>query len=102
MRIKSVIWAAIVVAGAATSACGPSIDLKAELNFDDALTDAPIFVVMHGFSPATGNFTNVRAGAQRLRGDPARGDRDAPIRRTRSARPDRANAPGGCACGRRS
>ena len=45
---------------------GP-LDLKAELNYDDAQAQAPIFVVMHGFSPATGNFDNVRPNAQRLR-----------------------------------
>lgn len=45
---------------------GP-LPLRAELNYDDARTDAPIAIVMHGYSPATGNFANVRAQAQRLR-----------------------------------
>jgi dienelactone hydrolase len=50
-----------------SSDAGGPLDLRAELNYDDARTDAPIFVVMHGFSPTLGNFDNVRAGAQRLR-----------------------------------
>lgn len=45
---------------------GP-LDLFAELNYDSARDDAPIAVVMHGYSPTTGNFSNVRANAQRLR-----------------------------------
>jgi len=43
------------------------LDLLAELNYDNARTNSPIAVVMHGYSPATGNFSNVRANAQRLR-----------------------------------
>ncbi len=45
------------------------MDLLAELNYDDAQSNAPIMVVMHGYSPATGNFTQVRNNAQRLRDD---------------------------------
>jgi len=41
--------------------------LRAELNYDASRADAPIAVVMHGYSPANGNFNNVRANAQRLR-----------------------------------
>jgi poly(3-hydroxybutyrate) depolymerase len=43
------------------------INLRAELNYDSAVTNAPIAVVMHGYSPTTGNFDNVRGNAQRLR-----------------------------------
>ncbi|MCD4831271.1 MAG: prolyl oligopeptidase family serine peptidase [Anaerohalosphaeraceae bacterium] len=46
---------------------GGSLDLKAEVNYDDSRTDAPIVIVMHGYSPTTGNFDNVRPNAQRLR-----------------------------------
>lgn len=45
---------------------GP-LDLLAELNYDNTRTNAPIAVVMHGYSPASGNFSNVRGNAQRLR-----------------------------------
>lgn len=45
---------------------GP-LSLLAELNYNDTLPDAPIMVVMHGYSPASGNLDNVRANAQRLR-----------------------------------
>ncbi len=45
---------------------GP-LHLRAELNYDDARTDAPIAVVMHGYSPTNGNLDAVRAQAQRLR-----------------------------------
>jgi pimeloyl-ACP methyl ester carboxylesterase len=45
---------------------GP-IRLRAELNYDDARTDAPIAIVMHGYSPSSGTLANVRAQAQRLR-----------------------------------
>lgn len=45
---------------------GP-LDLLAELNYDDARSKAPIAVVMHGYSPATGNFDDIRGNAQRLR-----------------------------------
>lgn len=43
------------------------LDLWAELNYDSTFQNAPIMVVMHGYSPSSGNFDNVRAGAQRLR-----------------------------------
>lgn len=43
------------------------LNLKAELNYDSSVTNAPVAVVMHGYSPSTGNFANVRASAQRLR-----------------------------------
>lgn len=42
-------------------------NLKAELNYDSAQSGAPIAVVMHGFSPASGNFASYRANAERLR-----------------------------------
>lgn len=43
-----------------------ALNLKAELNYDDSRTAAPIAVVMHGYT--TGNeFANVRGNAQRLR-----------------------------------
>lgn len=45
---------------------GP-LDLVAEVNFDSARLSAPIAVVMHGYSPTTGNLSNVRPAAQRLR-----------------------------------
>ena len=43
------------------------LDLKAELNYSNTRPNAPIAVVMHGYSPSTGNFANVQANAQRLR-----------------------------------
>jgi len=49
-----------------TNIDGP-LDLKAELNYNSIRNDAPIAVVMHGYSPSTGNFDNVRPPAQRLR-----------------------------------
>jgi|694.fasta_scaffold101517_2 dienelactone hydrolase len=49
-----------------TDANGP-LDLLAELNYDDAQANAPIAVVMHGYSPATGNLSGLRPNAQRLR-----------------------------------
>ena len=45
---------------------GP-LDLRAEIHYDDTRSSAPIAVVMHGYSPASGNFGNVSANAQRLR-----------------------------------
>ncbi len=48
------------------SGSGPLV-LKAELNYDSATADAPIAVVMHQFSAATGNFQAYRPNAQRLR-----------------------------------
>lgn len=50
-----------------SSDVGGPLDLFAELNYDNNATDAPIAVVMHGFSGANGHFANVRANAQRLR-----------------------------------
>lgn len=41
--------------------------LKAELNYDDAVLDAPIAVVMHQFSASSGNFSNYRSNALALR-----------------------------------
>lgn len=50
---------------------GPSgpIFLRAELNYDNARPNAPIAVVMHGYSPTNGNLDSVRPHAQRLRDD---------------------------------
>ncbi|MGB6222944.1 alpha/beta hydrolase family protein, partial [Haloferula sp.] len=48
-----------------TDANGP-LDLLAELNYDDAQANAPIVVVMHGYSNGNG-VANVRGPAQRLR-----------------------------------
>lgn len=42
------------------------INLKAELNYDDATTNAPIAVVMHGYSMSS-TVAGVRDNAQRLR-----------------------------------
>ncbi|MCC6127368.1 MAG: prolyl oligopeptidase family serine peptidase [Pirellulales bacterium] len=50
-----------------TSDAGGPLDLYAELNYDNARQNAPIAVVMHGYSGSTGHFANVRANAQRLR-----------------------------------
>ncbi|MBL7186489.1 MAG: prolyl oligopeptidase family serine peptidase [Phycisphaerae bacterium] len=43
------------------------LELVAELNYKSGYKNAPIAVVMHGYSPATGNLDNVRASARRLR-----------------------------------
>lgn len=48
------------------SGSGPLV-LKAELNYDSGMENAPIAVVMHQFTAATGNFDAYRANAQRLR-----------------------------------
>jgi hypothetical protein len=48
-----------------TDANGP-LDLLAELNYDNARANAPIAVVMHGYSNGNG-VANVRSPAQRLR-----------------------------------
>jgi dienelactone hydrolase len=45
---------------------GP-LDLTMELNYNSSRTNAPIAVVMHGYSGSTGHFSNVRPNAQRLR-----------------------------------
>jgi dipeptidyl aminopeptidase/acylaminoacyl peptidase len=42
------------------------INLKAELNYNDAVTNAPIVVVMHGYSMSS-TVAGVRENAQRLR-----------------------------------
>jgi dienelactone hydrolase len=43
------------------------LDLKAEINYDASRINAPIAVVMHGYSGSTDLFDAVRANAQRLR-----------------------------------
>ena len=54
---------------ASTITSGPTgpIALRAELNYDNARSNAPIAVVMHGYSPTNGNLDSVRPHAQRLR-----------------------------------
>lgn len=49
-----------------SDADGP-LDLVAELNYDGARTNAPIAVVMHGYSGTEGKVEEVRANAQYLR-----------------------------------
>lgn len=49
-----------------TDANGP-LDLTAELNYNPAVSNAPIAVVMHGFSDLNGNFDRVRLNAKHLR-----------------------------------
>lgn len=49
-----------------TDANGP-LDLKAELNYDTARTNAPVMVLMHPFSGATGHFNSYRTNAIRMR-----------------------------------
>ncbi len=49
-----------------SDADGP-LDLWMEVNYDTGDGQAPIAVVMHGYSPASGNFENVRSNAYRLR-----------------------------------
>lgn len=49
-----------------TSDANGSLDLKAELNYDDSHTNMPIMVLMHGYSTGYGVST-VRTQAQRLR-----------------------------------
>lgn len=44
-----------------------ALDLKMELNYNNASSGMPIAVVMHQFSATTGNFSAYRANAQRLR-----------------------------------
>ncbi|MCS7073451.1 MAG: S9 family peptidase [Bacteroidia bacterium] len=41
--------------------------LRAELNWNDTVQFAPMVVIMHGFSPATGNFESMRPYAQWFR-----------------------------------
>jgi dienelactone hydrolase len=50
-----------------TSDAGGPLDLKAELNYDDARQNAPIAVVMHGYSGSSGKLGEVRDNARRLR-----------------------------------
>ena len=54
---------------ASTITSGPigPIVLLAELSYDNARSNAPIAVVMHGYSPTNGNLDSVRPHAQRLR-----------------------------------
>jgi len=49
-----------------TDGNGP-LDLKAELNYDTARTNAPVMVLMHPFSGATGHFNSYRTNAIRMR-----------------------------------
>lgn len=50
-----------------TSDAGGLLDLKAELNYESTRSNAPIAVVMHGYSGNSGKMAEVRANAQRLR-----------------------------------
>ena len=50
-----------------TTEANEPLDLVAELNYKSGFRNAPIVVVMHGYSPTTGNLSNIRANAQRLR-----------------------------------
>lgn len=50
-----------------TSDANGPLDLVAEINRDTAHSNAPIAVVMHGYSGSTGKTAEVRASAQRLR-----------------------------------
>ena len=50
-----------------TQGAGGPLNLKAELNYDDTMANAPIAVVMHGYSGSSGLFSAVRTNAQRLR-----------------------------------
>ncbi|MDD4102696.1 MAG: prolyl oligopeptidase family serine peptidase, partial [Kiritimatiellae bacterium] len=54
-------------ASSLTQGAGGPLNLKSELNYDDTRSNAPIAVVMHQYSGASGLFSNVRANAQRLR-----------------------------------
>ncbi len=44
-----------------------SLDLKAELNYDNTVNGAPISVVMHGYGMTSGVYERYRPNAQRLR-----------------------------------
>ncbi len=50
-----------------TSDANGPLDLVAELNYDTAQAEAPLAVVMHGYSGSTGKTGEVRTSAQRLR-----------------------------------
>jgi hypothetical protein len=50
-----------------TKAGNVPLNLKMELNYDNSLSNAPIAVVMHPYSGATGHFNDYRAVAQDLR-----------------------------------
>lgn len=49
-----------------TQQSGNWINLKAELNYNNSVSNAPIAVVMHGYS-ASSDIASIRANAQRLR-----------------------------------
>lgn len=49
-----------------TQSNGRWINLKAELNYNDAVTNAPIAVVMHGYSMSS-TVASIRSNAERLR-----------------------------------
>lgn len=50
-----------------TSDSGGLLDLTAELNYDSARNNAPVMVLMHPFSGATGHFSAYRPNAMRMR-----------------------------------
>jgi dienelactone hydrolase len=50
-----------------SSDAGGLLDLKAELNYESTRLNAPIAVVMHGYSGSSGKMAEVRDNAQRLR-----------------------------------
>ncbi|HVJ46750.1 MAG TPA: LamG-like jellyroll fold domain-containing protein [Luteolibacter sp.] len=50
-----------------TSDAGGLLDLTAELNYDSARSNAPVMVLMHPFSGATGHFDAYRPNAMRMR-----------------------------------
>jgi hypothetical protein len=56
----------IVYPSSVSSDANGPLDLRAELNYDTAHLNAPIAVVMHGYSPTT-TFNDIRANAQSLR-----------------------------------
>jgi hypothetical protein len=53
-------------ASTVTRQSGNAIRLNAELNYNNAVTNAPIAVVMHGYSTSS-DIASIRANAQRLR-----------------------------------
>lgn len=50
-----------------TNDANGKLDLKVELNYNNANTNMPIAVVMHGFSTTVDSFADVRDNARRLR-----------------------------------